>query len=101
MTMHQDDFKPGEKIAASGIYDVLHDSLDGEPHAHPHQVIAVSGAIFPPCRACGGGVRYRLHQAAEHVGEHHFFRSTAEGMSMPPKRAGASRGKKERSQGPA
>ena len=82
VTIQQEDFKPGEfkpgeQVPVSGIYDVLHDSLDGEPHAQPHQVTAVSGAIFPPCRGCDDGVRYQLHQAAEHVGEHHFFQSAA------------------------
>lgn len=61
------EFKPGEKVPTSGIYDVVHDRLDGEHHAEPHQVTAISGKVFPPCRGCHGGVRFRLHVAAEHI----------------------------------
>ncbi len=74
MAKEKDEFKPGEKVPASGIYDVIHDKLDGDDHAHPHQVTAVSGTVFPPCRGCHGGVRFRLHLAAEHIEAHGHFK---------------------------
>jgi hypothetical protein len=74
MTTKSDEFKPGEKAPASGVYDVNHDSLDGDDHALPHQVTVLVETVFPPCRGCNDGVRFRLHQAAEHVGTHDLFR---------------------------
>ena len=69
----QDTFKPGDKVSASGIYDVIHDRIDGDAHAHPHQVVVAGGRKFPPCRGCGGGVTFRLHQAVEPIEAHHLF----------------------------
>jgi hypothetical protein len=74
MEEKSDEFKPGDQVPASGIYDVIHDKLDGDDHAHPHQVIAMSGTVFPPCLGCHGWVRFRLHQAAEPVEAHHHFK---------------------------
>jgi hypothetical protein len=73
MKKKTDEFKPGDKVPISGIYDVVHDKLDGDDHAHLHQVTAISGKVFPPCRGCHGEVRFRLHQAAEHVEAHDHF----------------------------
>ncbi len=75
MANNDDVFEPGEKVPTSGIYDVIHDKLDGEDHAHPHQLTVMSGTVFPPCRGCKGSVRFRLHQAAEHLEEHDHFNS--------------------------
>jgi len=75
MANKDDVFKPGEKVPTSGIYDVIHDKLDGNDHAHPHQVTVISGTVFPPCRGCKGSVRFRLHQAAEHLDAHDHFNS--------------------------
>jgi hypothetical protein len=61
------EFKPGETVRTSGIYDVLHDRLDGDTHADRHQVTAIVGTIFPRCRGCREWVRFRLYQAAEHI----------------------------------
>jgi len=76
MTKKIDEFKPGDKVPTSGIYDVIHDKLDGNDHASSHQVTAIAGRIFPPCRACKGWVRFRLHQAAEPVEAHFHFKLT-------------------------
>lgn len=75
MANKDDVFKPGEKVPTSGIYDVIHDKLDGDDHAHPHQVTVISGTVFPPCRGCKGSVRFRLHHAAEHLDAHDHFNS--------------------------
>ena len=61
------EFKPGDKVSASGIYDVLHDRLDGDTHAEPHRVTALAGTTFPHCRGCREWVRFRLYEAAEHI----------------------------------
>ena len=70
----KDEFKPGDRVPLSGIYDVTHDKLDGDDHALPHQIAAIAGKIFPRCRWCGSEVRFRLHQAALHVGSDVHFR---------------------------
>ena len=75
MANKDDVFKSGEKVPTSGIYDVIHDKLDGNDHAHPYQVTVISGTVFPPCRGCKGSVRFRLHQAAEHLDAHDHFNS--------------------------
>ncbi len=71
----QDTFKPGDKVPASGIYEVIHDRLDGDDHALPHQITAIAGTLFPPCRVCREWVGFRLHRAAERVETHHLFRT--------------------------
>lgn len=69
----KDEYKPGDRAPVSGIYYVIHDKLDGEDHALSHEVTAIAGTEFPPCRLCGGEVRFRLHLAAERVdGNGHF-----------------------------
>jgi hypothetical protein len=68
------EFKPGDRVPISGIYDVIHDKLDGENHALPHRVTAIAGKAFPPCRACQGWVRFHLHQAVEPVEAHDYFK---------------------------
>lgn len=74
MAKEIDEFKPGEKVPVSGIYDVIHDKLDNDDHAQSHQVTAVSGTVFPSCRGCRGEVRFRLHLAAEHIEAHGHFK---------------------------
>ena len=63
----KDEFKPGDRVPVSGIYNVTHDKLDGDEHALPHHVTAIAGMVFPPCRVCGAEVRFRLRQAAEPI----------------------------------
>ena len=74
MTDENEVYQPGDAVPASGIYDVFHDSLDGHEHAHPHQVMALRGTQFPPCRACHTHVRFRLHREAEHIDTHDLLR---------------------------
>jgi YjzC-like protein len=78
MTKQLHEFKPGERVPTSGVYDVVHDKLDGDDHAHPHQVTAMAGSVFPPCRGCKGSVRFRLHLAAEHLEAHGLFHPSRE-----------------------
>lgn len=58
-----DEFKPGDKVPHSGIYDVLHDRF----HRERHQVTCVYDETFPPCRGCGRGVKFRLAVRAIHI----------------------------------
>ena len=74
MANQNDEFKPGDTAPVSGIYDVIHDTLDGQEHTHSHQITAIRGKVFPPCRACQNWVRYRLHLAAEHIDDHEHFK---------------------------
>jgi len=74
MPNESDLFKPGDTVPTSGIYDVIHDKLDGENHADPHQITAISSMVFPPCRVCQGWVRFRLHLPAEHIEAHDHFK---------------------------
>ena len=59
-------YKPGQTVPESGIYQVNHD----HHHAATHEVTAVRGEPFPPCRNCGKGITYTLVRAAHHVSEH-------------------------------
>lgn len=68
------NYKPGDVVPVSGVYDVVHDKLDGEDHALPHQVIAMAGTVFPPCRWCGDEVRFGLHHAVMRVDAHPHFK---------------------------
>lgn len=73
MTNRSEEFKPGDRVPTSGIYEAVHDKLDGDDHTHPHHITALAGTTFPPCRVCHGWVRFRLDRAAEHVGAHPHF----------------------------
>ena len=57
-------------MPASGIYTVIHD----ETHFEEHEVTAIAGEHFPPCRHCGPHPRFILLQAAYHIGAHEHFR---------------------------
>jgi hypothetical protein len=59
-------YKPGQKVPTSGIYRVNHD----KNHAQSHEVTAVLGEPFPPCRNCGTGITYTLVREAHHVSVH-------------------------------
>jgi len=69
------EFRPGEKVSTSGVYDVIHDRVDGQEHAKDHQLTLLAGSVFPSCKACQGWVKFRLHQSVEHVGSHPDFAS--------------------------
>ncbi len=67
--------KPGDSVPMSGIYEAIHDKLDGDDHSQPHPVIAFSGRQFPACRVCVDQVRFRLLQAAGPVDAHNHFKA--------------------------
>ena len=65
-----DVFKPGDKVQASGIYTVIHDTR----HHDVHEVTCVYGKSFPPCNHCGHHVRFKLKYAAIHIDSHEHFK---------------------------
>ena len=73
MTNQADVLKPGDVVTTSGIYNVIHDKLDGDDHAHPHKVTVMHGTVLPACRACQDGVRYNLLEAVADVQAHELF----------------------------
>jgi hypothetical protein len=70
----KNEFKPGDRVPVSAVYDVTHDKVDGGDHALPHQVSAIAGTKFPSCRVCGAGVKFRLRPAAERVESNGHFK---------------------------
>ena len=64
-----DEFRPGQKVEASGIYLVTHDNN----HASPHEVTCVLGEPFPPCRSCSHP-RFKLVRAAHHLRNNEHFK---------------------------
>ena len=68
-------FTPGDTVPTSGIYEAIHDKLDGDDHCQSHRVIAISGNRFPPCRVCLEQARFRLLQAADFIDADNNFKS--------------------------
>jgi len=66
-------FKPGDTVPVSGIYDVMHDRIDGQEHAGQHQIMVIAGKKFASCKVCQAWVRYRLHSTAEPIVAHDYF----------------------------
>jgi hypothetical protein len=66
-----DEYKPGQEVPASGIYNVTHDPR----HAEAHQVTCIKGRIFPPCKGCGQHPRFTLFRAAHHIENHEYFKT--------------------------
>jgi hypothetical protein len=63
------EYKPGDTVAFSGIYKVVHDLH----HVADHEVTCVRGEPFPPCNHCGPHPRFTLVRAAHHVSNHSAF----------------------------
>ena len=69
-----DVFKPSDTVPVSGIYEVIHDRIDGQEHMGQHQITAKAGEMFPSCKGCQIWVRYRLHLAAENIKANAHFK---------------------------
>jgi len=63
------EFKPGDVVETSGIYEVEHD----RNHAKMHEVTCVYGKRFPPCRGCQHP-RFKLVRAAQHIEQNEHFK---------------------------
>ena len=61
------EFRPGEKVPITAVYDVIHDKIDGQSHAADHQLTLASGGRFSNCKVCQGWVKFRLHQVGKEV----------------------------------
>lgn len=64
-------FKPGDNVPKSGIYKVIHDTI----HKEEHEITAVIGEHFPPCKHCGLHPRFVLIRAAHHITTHKNFKA--------------------------
>lgn len=61
----QEEYRPGQRVPTSGIYKVNHDSH----HTEQHEITAVKGEPFPPCRGCSRDATYTIVRAAHHLKE--------------------------------
>lgn len=55
-------YKPGQLVPTSGIYTAIH-----QPHRPPHEVVAIRGEEFPPCRVCKDEVRFYVASSVPHM----------------------------------
>lgn len=60
---HGPRFKPGDPVAESGIYEVIH----GNAHRASHDVVLLKDDPFPECDSCGEEVRFRLIRTAPYI----------------------------------
>jgi hypothetical protein len=60
-------------VPVTGIYTASH-----HQHRTPHEVFAVEGEKFPPCRHCGSQATFTLLKAASEVQTDHDFSGSAE-----------------------
>jgi hypothetical protein len=67
--MPLEEFKPGDEVKKSGIYQVTHDTT----HAMSHEVTCIYGKIFPPCGKCKHP-RFVLVKAAQHIESNEHFK---------------------------
>jgi hypothetical protein len=55
--------RPGDTVAQSGIYEVVHD----REHRAAHDVVMIAGDEFPTCETCNQSVRFRLMRTAPYI----------------------------------
>lgn len=62
-------YSAGETAPATGLYQVVHDSIlpPNQRHRPAHLVIVVEGEPFRPCNRCGQAVQYRLVAEGIHL----------------------------------
>lgn len=62
-------YSAGETAPATGLYQVVHDSIlpSDQRHRPAHLVIVVEGEPFRPCNRCGQAVLYRLVAEGIHL----------------------------------
>jgi hypothetical protein len=54
--------QPGQIVPTSGVYTAVH-----HVHRSSHDVIAIQGEEFPPCRLCKHGVRFYIACGVPHM----------------------------------
>ena len=55
-------YKPGQIVPTSGIYAAVH-----QRHRPQHDVVAIRGEEFPPCRLCREEVRFYIEYPVLHM----------------------------------
>ena len=63
------EFKPGDPVKQTGIYEVVHDS----GHRNPHDAVMLANDLFPACDTCFERVRFRLVRTAPYIFEDDDF----------------------------
>lgn len=53
----------GSRVPQSGIYEMIHRGQ----HRQAHEVVLISGKLFPRCEGCGEALRFRLLRAAPYI----------------------------------
>jgi hypothetical protein len=56
-------YRAGDTVRQSGIYEVIHD----REHRLAHEVVMISGELFPDCDTCKDKVRFRLVRTAPYI----------------------------------
>lgn len=56
-------YRPGDTIRQSGIYEVLHELQ----HREIHEAVMISGEKFPDCETCKDKVRFLLVRTAPYI----------------------------------
>lgn len=69
-------YKPGQAVPASGIYTAVHG-----PHRPQHEVVAIRGEEFPPCRVCKDEVHFYIARSIPHM-THDFDLTGPTGRAM-------------------
>lgn len=70
--MSEKEFRPGERIADSGVYLVVH-----REHRPTHEATLIAENAFPECAHCGADVRFRLLRNASSIETDPDFGSAA------------------------
>lgn len=62
-TAHGPEFRCGDSVPQTGIYEVVH----AHGHRAPHEVVLHAADAFPDCEVCGVGVRFRVIRTAPYI----------------------------------
>jgi hypothetical protein len=57
------EFKAGDPVTESGIYEAIHEGA----HREPHEVVMVKADLFPACDTCAEKVRFKLVRSAPYI----------------------------------
>ena len=60
---HGPEFKAGDRVPETGIYEVVH----AQGHRPPHEVVLHREDAFPGCENCGASVRFRVLRTAPYI----------------------------------
>jgi hypothetical protein len=66
-------YTAGDTVRQSGIYEVIHD----RDHREAHEVVMISGELFPDCETCKEKVHFRLVRTAPYIFQDEDFEEDA------------------------